>query len=181
MTNKKPFVKWVLHGIELPLHQNLIYWLSPHCCFGAVSRSYLRCCLPGWGPHLPQIKLNLQLYLFSVDSYGDHEGTQSGLPSFHWTPRGTRALVPAVAPCTHLPPWGVQMNLGKSVLVLEFGAWLNDTEKYPPSQKILGGGLAERCQENCPPSGKVLDSGAQLGKNSGIPRAQEKDDEVAPL
>ena len=29
MTNKKPFVKWVLHGIELPLHQNLIYWTSP--------------------------------------------------------------------------------------------------------------------------------------------------------
>ena len=25
MTNKNPFVKWVLHGIELPLHQNLIY------------------------------------------------------------------------------------------------------------------------------------------------------------
>ena len=26
--NKNPFVKWVLHGIGLPLHQNLIYWLS---------------------------------------------------------------------------------------------------------------------------------------------------------
>ena len=29
MTNKKPSVKRVLHGIELPLHQNLIYWTSP--------------------------------------------------------------------------------------------------------------------------------------------------------
>ena len=29
MTNKKPFVKWLLNGIELPLHQNLIYWPSP--------------------------------------------------------------------------------------------------------------------------------------------------------
>ena len=28
MTKKKYFVKWVLHGIELPLHQNLVYWLS---------------------------------------------------------------------------------------------------------------------------------------------------------
>ena len=26
---QKPFVKWVFHCIELPLHQNLIYWLSP--------------------------------------------------------------------------------------------------------------------------------------------------------
>ena len=29
MTNRKPLVKWVLHGIELPLHQNLTYWPSP--------------------------------------------------------------------------------------------------------------------------------------------------------
>ena len=76
-------------------------------------------------------------------------------------------MVPAMAPCTHLDPQGVQMNLGKS---LESGAWLKDTEKFPPSQKILGGGLAERCQDNCSPSGKVLDMGAQLGKNRGIPR-----------
>ena len=24
----------------------------PHCCFGAVSQSYLRCCLPGCNPHI---------------------------------------------------------------------------------------------------------------------------------
>ena len=36
--------------------------------------------------------------------------TQSGLPSFDWTPRRTGALVPAAAPCAHLP-WRVQMNL----------------------------------------------------------------------
>ena len=35
------------------------------------------------------------------------------------------------------------MNLGKSLLVLESGAWLKDTEKFPPSQKIPGEGLAE--------------------------------------
>ena len=29
MTSKKPFVKWGLNGIELPLHQNLIYWPWP--------------------------------------------------------------------------------------------------------------------------------------------------------
>ena len=29
MTSKKPFVKWVLNGTELRLHQNLIYWPSP--------------------------------------------------------------------------------------------------------------------------------------------------------
>ena len=46
------------------------------------------------------------------------------------------------------------------------GAQLKDTEEFPPSQKILAGGLAERCQENCPPSGKVLGRGARLGKKS---------------
>ena len=43
-------------------------------------------------------------------------------------------------------------------------AQLKDTKKFPPRQKRLGGGLAERCQENCPPSGKALGRGAQLGK-----------------
>ena len=61
------------------------------------------------------------------------------------------------------------------------GAWLKDTEEFPHSQKMLGGGLVERCQENCPPSGKVVGRGARLGKNRGIPGARLKDAEVAPL
>ena len=71
---------------------------------------------------LPQIKLNSQLSSctsFLVHSYGNHQGTQSGLPSFHWTPWGTAALLPAVAPRIHLLPQGMQTNLGKSLLVLE--------------------------------------------------------------
>jgi hypothetical protein len=47
------------------------------------------------------------------------EVTQSGLPSFDWTPQGTGALVPAAVLCAHLPPQGVQTNLGKSLLVLK--------------------------------------------------------------
>ena len=47
------------------------------------------------------------------------EATQSGLPSLDWTPRGTGALVPAAAPCAHPDPQGMQMNLGKSLLVRE--------------------------------------------------------------
>ena len=34
----------------LPLHQNQIRWPSP-CLLGAVSQSYLKCCLPGYSPH----------------------------------------------------------------------------------------------------------------------------------
>ena len=45
--------------------------------------------------------------------------THSELPPFDWTPQGTGALVPAVDACAHLPPWGVQMNFGKSLLVPE--------------------------------------------------------------
>ncbi|CAM9539992.1 unnamed protein product [Rangifer tarandus platyrhynchus] len=44
-----------------------------------------------------------------------NEATQSGLPSFDWTPRGTRALVPAAAPCARPPPRGVQTNLGTAL------------------------------------------------------------------
>ena len=61
MTSKKPFVKWVLNGIELRLHQNLTYWPSPT----AASEQSLRT-IWGAAPRaavliLPQIKLNLQL------------------------------------------------------------------------------------------------------------------------
>ena len=44
----------------------------PHCRFGAVSQSYLRCCLPGCSPHFaPKENLthNSQIiYLFLVDN-----------------------------------------------------------------------------------------------------------------
>ena len=45
--------KFTVHTLLLlgPYHYwNLIYWL-PYCHFGAVSQSYLRCCLQGCSPH----------------------------------------------------------------------------------------------------------------------------------
>ena len=96
MTNKKPFVNWVLPGIELPLHQNLYIDFPPLLLWSSLSElSFF-----AWAAALilPPIKLNSQLSSctsFFVNSYGDHKGTQSGLPSFNWTPWGTRALVPA--------------------------------------------------------------------------------------
>ena len=44
---------------------------------------------------------------------------------------------------------------------------MKDTEKFPPRQKILGRGLAERCQGNYPPRGKVLGSGVGEGSSTG--------------
>ena len=97
---------------------------------------------------LPQIKLNSQLSSctsFLVHSYGNHQGTQNGLPSFDWTPWGTGALLPAVAPCTHLLPQGMQTILGKSLLVLE----------SPVLVEILFYLMVE--QVTCPlPAGKIL-------------------------
>ena len=58
---------------------------------------------------------------------------------------------------------------------------MKDTEKFLPRQKILDRGLAERHQENYPPSGKVLGREGSTGKNRGIPGAQLKDAEVTPL
>ena len=66
----------------------------------------------------------------------------------HWTPRGTGALVPAVAACAHLPPQGVHTNLGKSLLVLNLLYWLKFRVLFvsgagylpPPSRKDTGVG-----------------------------------------
>ena len=81
---------------------------------------------------LPQTKLNSQLSCCELTQHfhvvhpffkstvrATDKVTQSGLPSLAWTPRGTGALVPAAAPCTHPPPRGIQTNLGKSLLVLK--------------------------------------------------------------
>ena len=80
--------------------------------------------------------------------------------------------------------WGAQGEISGAYPLMVWtlsGAQLKDTEEFPPSQKMLGGGLAKRCQENCPHSGKVLGSRAQLGKNRGIPGPRLKDAEVTPL
>ena len=64
MTNKKPFVNWVLHGIELPLHRNLIYWLSPTAALEPSLRAIWDAASQAAVLSLPQIKLNSQLESF---------------------------------------------------------------------------------------------------------------------
>ena len=61
MTNKTPFVNWVLHSIELLLHQNFIYWLSPTATLEWSLRAIWDA--TSWAAVLilPQIKLNSQL------------------------------------------------------------------------------------------------------------------------
>ena len=61
MTNKKPFINWVLHGTELPFHQNLIYWLSPTAALEQSLRATWDSASWAAVLILPQIKLNSQL------------------------------------------------------------------------------------------------------------------------
>ena len=61
MTNKKPFANWVLHGIELPLHQNLIHWLFPTAALEQSLRAIWVAASRAAVLILPQIKLNSQL------------------------------------------------------------------------------------------------------------------------
>ena len=70
---------------------------------------------------LPQIKLSSQLSgCASIFSRQDDRRSSPEWTSFlHWTPRGTGALVPAAAPCTHPPPQQAQTNLGKSPILAE--------------------------------------------------------------
>ena len=51
----------MLHGIELPLHQNLIYWLSPTAALEQSLRAIWDAASWATVLILPQIKLNSQL------------------------------------------------------------------------------------------------------------------------
>ena len=153
MTNKKPFVKWVPYGIELPLHQNLMHWPSPTAAleqslgaiWDAASRAVVLI--------LPEIKLNLQLpscTSFLVYNYCDNEGTQSGLSYFDWTPGGTETMVPAVAPCAPICLLGEWKWIWVSLSwFLNFPYWLRFWILFgsgagylsPPSRKDMGGGM----------------------------------------
>ena len=61
MTNKKPFVKRVLHGIELPFHQNFICCFSPTATLEQSLRAISDAASQTAVLILPQIKLNSQL------------------------------------------------------------------------------------------------------------------------
>ena len=83
MINKKPFIKWAFPGIELPLHQNLIYWLSPTAALEQSLRALWDAASWAAVLILPQIKFNSQLSsctsVFSQqwDSPGRNTGAQS--------------------------------------------------------------------------------------------------------
>ena len=120
LTRRKPFVKWVLHGTELPLHQNLIYWpsptasleQSPRAIWGAASQLQSLFC--------PQIKLILplswhrkKLCIFLVDGY-----------SVQWRdPQWTYLLLMnSMRNQSFGTSSGLlrETNLGKSLLVFEY-------------------------------------------------------------
>ena len=111
----------MLCGIELHLLQNLICWLPPTAALEESLRAIWDAASRAAVLILSPVKLNLPLSSctsFLVNSYCDHEGTQSRLPSFKGTPRGTGALVPAAAPCAH--SWGVQTNLECDSCLVKF-------------------------------------------------------------
>ena len=47
-----------------PLSPKPYIFTSPYCHFGAVSQSYLWCCLPGCSPHFAPDKTTWNLYIF---------------------------------------------------------------------------------------------------------------------
>lgn len=67
---------------------------------------------------------------------GTNKATLCGLPSFHWTLRGTGTLLLAVASCVHPTPRGVQMNLDESLLVLVSPVLVDDPEFYLALEEI---------------------------------------------
>ena len=89
MTNKKPFVKWVLHGIELPLHPNLIYWLSPTAALEQSLRAVWDAASRAAVLILPQIKLNSQLpsctsfFSWQYHNFFIHSSVDGYLGCFH--------------------------------------------------------------------------------------------------
>ena len=79
MTNKKPFVKWVLHRIEPPLHQNLIYWPFPNITLEQSLRAIWDAASQDAVFILPQIKVNLEL----VHVFSWHQDPLSSTVSSH--------------------------------------------------------------------------------------------------
>ena len=69
MTSKKPFVKWVLNGTELRLHQNLIYWPPPTTSLEQYPRVIWVAASLAAVLILPPVKLNSSqvVHLFLVD------------------------------------------------------------------------------------------------------------------
>ena len=59
MTNKKAFCKMSTSWYWTPPSPKPCILAFPHCRFGAVSQSYLRCCLPGCSPHFAPNKTSL--------------------------------------------------------------------------------------------------------------------------
>ena len=69
------FVKWVLHGTELPLHQNLIYYLSPTANLEQSLRAIWDAASWAAVLILSQIKLNSQL-LSCTSFFSRHSESQ---------------------------------------------------------------------------------------------------------
>ena len=77
-------------------------------------------------------------------------------------------MVPAVAPCTHPPPRGVQTNLGKSLLFLNLLYWLRFRVLFGsgavyltlPSRKDPGGKGREWSIQGIPSDGLDTEGGS---------------------
>ena len=223
----------MLHGIELPLHQNFVYWLSPTASLEQSLRAIWEAASWAAGLILPQIKLNSQLSscvsFFSrhlrqlmkrpradfLPSTGLHEELELWYQQWPLAPicllGECRWIWVSLSWLLNLPHWlrfQVLFGSGAGYLpppsrkdtgggggcfqVKHLGHthswsrhWVGLSWKilrnFHPGNRYWVGGLAERCRENCPPSGKVLGRGAQLGKNRGIPGPWLKDAKVLPL
>ena len=122
MTSKKPFVKWVLHGIELPLHQNLIHWPSPIVALEQSLRTIWHAASWAAVLILPQIKLTSQLsscISFLADSYGDQWSEAEWTLFLQLDSTKNQSFGMGSDPLHPSASLGMQMNLGKSLLVLE--------------------------------------------------------------
>ena len=198
-------LQWVLDGIELCLHQNLIYWPSSHCFFGAVSQSYLRCCLPVCSPHfvpkktylatvklyiffswqlwwltkrsrldylpLPKLYGELEIWyqqwpLVPIRLFGECRQIWVSLSWFSNLPYWLRFWVLFGGGAGYLPLSQLEGYWGRAQVKLFIqGIPIHglDTEwdlverywEIPTQSKAIGCGLAERCQGNYSPSGKV--------------------------
>ena len=142
----------MLHGIELPLHQNFVYWLSPTAALEQSLRAIWDAASWAAGLILPQIKLNSQLSscvsFFSrlmkqlmkqprvdfLPSTGLHEELELWYQQWPLAPirllRECRWIWVSLSWLLNLPYW-----LGFQVLFGSGAGYLP-----PPSRKDTGGG-----------------------------------------
>ena len=80
--------------LNSPFTKTLYILTSPHCCFGTVSQSNLRCCLLGCSPQIKQLTTPKLYISFSRQDVEPDRGEHTNPNSVKWRRLEFRESIP---------------------------------------------------------------------------------------